>query len=312
MTTRDDRVQGGLLGLLIGDALGVPYEFHDPEQIPPRELIEMQPPAGFRRAHAGVPIGTWSDDGAQALCLLASLLEIDKLDLADFGARMVRWYDEGYLAVDGRVFDVGVQTGAALRRLAAGTDPAQAGPNGEYDNGNGSLMRVLPLALWHRGDDQALIEDAMRSSLPTHGHLRSQVCCAVYCLWARRMLEGDSLDAAWEHAVATLERAASGREAWEAELWLLALDREPQGRGSGYVADCLHSARMVLLHEDSFEGAVKAAIALGHDTDTTAAVAGGIAGIRAGASGIPTRWREQLRGRELLDPMLLALRRHSA
>lgn len=312
MTTRDDRVQGGLLGLLIGDALGVPYEFHEPEQIPPREQIEMQPPAGFRRAHAGVPIGTWSDDGAQALCLLASLLEIDKLDLADFGARLVRWYDEGYLAVDGRVFDVGVQTSAALRRLAAGTDPAQAGPNGEYDNGNGSLMRVLPLALWHRGDEQALLEHAMRSSLPTHGHLRSQLCCAVYCLWARRILEGDSLDAAWQHAVAILERAASGREAWERELWLLALDREPQGRGSGYVVDCLHSARLVLQQETSFEGVIRAAIALGHDTDTTAAVAGGIAGIRFGASGIPTRWREQLRGRELLDPMLLALRRHSA
>jgi ADP-ribosylglycohydrolase len=259
-----------------------------------------------------VPIGTWSDDGAQALCLLASLLEIDTLDLADFSARLVRWYDEGYLAVDGRVFDVGVQTSAALRRLAAGTDPAQAGPNGEYDNGNGSLMRVLPLALWHRGDDQALLEDAMRSSLPTHGHLRSQLCCAVYCLWARRILEGDSLDAAWQHAVATLERAASGREAWEREIWLLALDREPQGRGSGYVVDCLHSARLVLHEADSFEGVVRAAIALGHDTDTTAAVAGGIAGIRFGASGIPTRWREQLRGRELLDPMLLALRRHSA
>lgn len=303
MTTRDDRLQGGLLGLLIGDALGVPYEFHGPEQIPARAQIEMEPPAGFRRAHAGVPSGTWSDDGAQALCLLASLLEREQLDLVDFSARLVRWYDEGYLAVDGRVFDVGVQTGAALRRLAAGTDPAQAGPNGEYDNGNGSLMRVLPLALWHRGTDEALLEDAMRSSLPTHGHLRSQLCCAVYCVWARRLLEGEELHAAWEHAVATLERVASEREAWEREIWLLALRREPDGRGSGYVVDCLHSARLVL-HEESFEAAIKAAIALGNDTDTTAAVAGGIAGIRFGVSAIPERWRQALRGRELLDPLL--------
>ena len=310
MTTRDDRIEGGVLGLLIGDALGVPYEFHGPEQIPARAQIEMEPPPGFRRAHAGVPVGTWSDDGAQALCLLACLLEHDKLELADFGARLLRWYDEGYLAVDGRVFDVGVQTGTALRRLAAGTDPAQAGPSGEYDNGNGSLMRVLPLALWHRGDDEALLADAMRSSLPTHGHLRSQLCCAVYCLWARRVLDGDELNSAWEHAVATLERVASGREGWEREIWLMALRRDPDGRGSGYVVDCLHSARLAL-QEGSFEAVVKAAIALGNDTDTTAAVAGGIAGVRFGASAIPERWRRALRGRELLDPLLAGLRHSS-
>ena len=300
-----------MLGLLIGDALGVPYEFHGPEQIPEVAQIEMEPPAGFRRAHASVLPGTWSDDGAQALCLLASLLEQARLDLVDFSARLVRWYDEGYLAVDGRVFDVGVQTGAALRRLASGTDPAQAGPDDEYDNGNGSLMRVLPLALWHRGDDEALLEDAMRSSLPTHGHLRSQLCCAIYCLWARRLLDGEELGAAWDRAVDTLEQVARGREAWAREIGSLALRREPHGRGSGYVVDCLHSARLAL-QEHSFEAVVKAAIALGNDTDTTAAVAGGLAGIRFGASAIPERWHRALRGRELLDPLLDALLDHSS
>ncbi len=78
--TRQERIEGGLLGLLVGDALGVPYEFHPPEAIPPREAIEYQPPEGFRRAHASVPPGTWSDDGAQALVLLASLLECGRLD----------------------------------------------------------------------------------------------------------------------------------------------------------------------------------------------------------------------------------------
>jgi ADP-ribosyl-[dinitrogen reductase] hydrolase len=309
------RIEGGLLGLLIGDALGVPYEFHRPEDLPARELLELTAPAGFVRAHQRVAPGTWSDDGAQALCLLASLLEREQLDLGDFGRRMVNWFEHGYLAVDGDVFDVGIQTRAALARLAAGVEAAEAGSRGERDNGNGSLMRVLPLALWHRGSDQDLIEDAMRSSQPTHGHLRSQLCCAVYCLWARRLLEGVELHAAWDAAVAAIE-AQVGR--WfgglerdvkklaKVELAAIDLHRAPGGHGSGYVVDCLHSARLAL-EEPSYEGVVKAAIALGNDTDTTAAVAGGLAGIVFGTEGIPARWRQGLRGRDLLDPLLDAL-----
>lgn len=311
MTVLHERIEGGLLGLLIGDALGVPYEFHGPEELPARELLEFTPPAGFRRAHSSAAPGTWSDDGAQALCLLASLLEHGRLDLGDFGRRMVNWFEWGYLAVDGRVFDIGNQTRIALKQLAAGVDVEQAARREAHDNGNGALMRVLPLALWHRGNDRALIEDAMRSSLPTHGHLRSQLCCAVYCLWARRLLEGVQLRAAWDAAVSAIEKHFGGlfggadrgvKKLAKAELAEIDLHRAPGGRGSGYVVDCLHSARLAL-EEPSYEGVVKAAIALGHDTDTTAAVAGGIAGIVFGIDGIPTRWRQDLRGRELLDPL---------
>lgn len=298
------RIEGGLLGLLIGDALGVPYEFHPPEDLPARELLEFTAPEGFRRAHGSVAPGTWSDDGAQALCLLASLLEREQLDIGDFGRRMVNWFEWGYLAVDGHVFDVGIQTQAALARLAAGVEAAQAGSRGERDNGNGSLMRVLPLALWHRGSDQELIEDAMRSSQPTHGHLRSQLCCAVYCVWARRLLEGVELRTAWAAAVAAIE--AHVGELAKVELAAIDLHRAPGGVGSGYVVDCLHSARLAL-EEPSYEGVVKAAVALGNDTDTTAAVAGGLAGIVFGTEGIPARWRQGLRGRDLLDPLLDAL-----
>ena len=80
----------------------------------------MEPPAGFRRAHRGVPPGTYSDDGAQALCLLASLLDQRRLDLDDFARRLVAWYERGYLAVDERVFDCGVQTSQALRAILGG------------------------------------------------------------------------------------------------------------------------------------------------------------------------------------------------
>jgi ADP-ribosylglycohydrolase len=299
--TLHDRIEGALLGLLVGDALGVPYEFHPPEEIPPHDQIELLPPPGFRRAHAGVPPGTWSDDGAQALALLASLLECDRFDADDFGRRLVAWYEHGALAVDGRVFDVGIQTAQAIRSIMAGVPAAAAGSADERANGNGSLMRVLPLALWHRGDDAELVADAHAQSRVTHGHLRSQVCCALYCLWARRML-GDAPEA-WQTAVAALRAiyGAGSPELAELEVHIRP-DDAPGGRGSGYVVDCLRSAR-VALAAGGYEQVVKAAIALGHDTDTTACVAGGIAGLREGVRAIPERWRAALRGQELLAPL---------
>ncbi|HWQ14427.1 MAG TPA: ADP-ribosylglycohydrolase family protein [Roseiflexaceae bacterium] len=308
MPTYPERIAGGLWGLLVGDAVGVPYEFHAPHDLPPHDLLDITPPAGFRRAHAGVPAGTWSDDGAQALALLASLLERGMLDLDDLGRRLVAWYETGYLAVDGVVFDVGVQTGQAIRALRAGAPAHAAGPDHEHANGNGSLMRVLPLALWHRGSDAELVRDAHAQSLVTHGHLRAQVCCALYCLWARRTLH--AAPDPWGEAVVTLRTIYGSTSPAYAELERqIRPDDPPQGSGSGYVVDCLRSARLALA-AGAYEDVVRAAIALGHDTDTTACVAGGIAGIRDGVGAIPARWMRQLRGRDLVEPLLQRLLRH--
>ena len=106
-------------GLLIGDALGVPYEFNAPEKLPPRAQIEFEPPAGFRRTYQGIAPGTWSDDGAGALALLDSLLDCGQLDLNDFALRLQAWRDHGQYAVGGQVFDIGITTAAALRAFAA-------------------------------------------------------------------------------------------------------------------------------------------------------------------------------------------------
>jgi ADP-ribosyl-[dinitrogen reductase] hydrolase len=297
-----ERIQGGLFGLLVGDALGVPYEFHEPADLPPADRIEYEPSRDFARAHNGTPPGTWSDDGAQALCLLASLLECGRLDAEDLGRRFLAWYDRGYCAVDKRVFDVGIQTGRALQALRGGAPARHAGSTEERALGNGSLMRVLPLALWHRGTDAELVADAQTQSCITHGHPRAQVCCALYCLWARRTLEEDG--APWQSAVAALRRIYSVDSPEWAELeWAIRPDDPAAGRGGGYVVDCLRSARWAV-EQGPYETAVRAAISLGHDTDTTAAVAGGIAGIRDGIEAIPARWRTGLRGQEEVVPLL--------
>lgn len=300
---RRERVLGGMYGLLVGDALGVPYEFRRPHEIP--DEIEMQPPPGFLRAHRGTPPATWSDDGAHALCLLASLLQHGRLDVDDLGRRLLNWYDYGYMAVDDRVFDVGIQTTHALHALRDGAPALEAGPRGERHNGNGSLMRVLPLALVHQGDDASLVRDAMTQSRVTHGHLRSQVCCALYCLWARRLL--DEKKTAFEDAVATLRGVLGDSEA-RAELdFHVRPEEDGAVNGTGYVVDCLRSARWAL-GQGTYEDVVRAAIRLGNDTDTTACVAGGLAGVRDGVSAIPRRWLDALRGRELVDPLVERIR----
>ncbi|MBK8215040.1 MAG: ADP-ribosylglycohydrolase family protein [Myxococcales bacterium] len=300
--THAERVEGGLLGLLVGDALGVPYEFHRPENLPPREALEMVPPQGFPRAHRGVPAGTWSDDGALALALLDSLLTCGALDLDDFARRMLAWFEEGAYTADGRVFDVGVQTSRAFRAILGGASPEVSGPSAERENGNGSLMRVLPLALFHDGPLEELVTLAERQSLPTHGHWRSRVSCAFYCVWARHELSGHT--DGFARAAADLRRMyADSAERLEVLEFHLRPEDESPGGGSGYVIDTLRSSRDVL-REPSFEAVVKAAVALGHDTDTTACVAGGIAGIRHGVQGIPARFREALAGERVYRPLL--------
>ena len=298
-------VEGAIWGLLVGDALGVPYEFHAAHDLPPRDSLEMEPPSGFARSHRSVPPGTWSDDGAHALALLASLLERGGVDLDDLGRRLVSWHENGAYAVGGVVFDVGIQTAAAIRAMASGVAAERAGGTGEQSNGNGSLMRVLPLALWHRGTDAELVHDAQRQSLVTHAHPRSQVGCALYSLWARRTLEG--AEDPWSAATTALRAIYRDDRERSRELDDAFRPDDPApGKGTGYVVDSLRSARWAVA-QGAYEAAVRAAISLGNDTDTTACIAGGIAGLRDGMSAIPARWRAALRGSALVTPMIASL-----
>ncbi len=297
-----EQIRDGMWGLLIGDACGVPYEFRRREELPPLAELGMFPPKSFLRSYAHVPLGTWSDDGAQALCLYASLVSCGHYHPHDFASRLLRWHDNGYMAVDNYVFDIGNQTSVSISRLKKGMTTSNSGMRGERNNGNGSLMRCLPLALLHRGNDIALVVDAHRQSRLTHGHTRSQVCCALYCLWARRELVKHPQP--WEDAISTLRNIyrADPQSLKELEEQVLP---EQKPSGSGYVVDSLHSARIASL-EPRFEAVIKKAISLGNDTDTTAAIAGGIAGIRYGIETIPASWRNALRGQEILKNLNLA------
>lgn len=294
-----NRRKGGLYGMLIGDALGVPYEFHSADQIPPYDKIEMKPPLRFRRAHTNIEPGTWSDDGAQALCLLDSLMTCGSFQLKDFSDRLLAWYQHGLWAVNGKVFDIGIQTSMALDAYRSGKMPEECGMIRPDGKGNGALMRVLPLALWHTGTDHDLVLDAHAQCVITHGNLCNQVCCALYCLAARFLLNGEAFQPALEKAVFVLREIYEEMPAYAQELEWSVRPEEPWiGQGSGYVVDCLRSAFMIMIRAESYEEAVKQAIQLGGDTDTTACVTGGLAGILYGFDAIPKRWYEALRGKE--------------
>lgn len=307
---RADRRRGGLLGLLLGDAVGVPFEFFTPHELQalPQSAIGLpyKAPLDFFRAHDTAPAGAWSDDGAQALALLDSLDTCQGLDLEDFGHRMLGWMNNGDYAVRGRVFDIGIQTQRALERLEQGVPPAECGGMEEFENGNGSLMRAIPLALWHQGSDEELVVWAHAQSSLTHAHPRSMVCCAWACLWARELLNGakDGFEQAQEklHAIYA-EQPGFLRELGAVET--SPLRQDPTGKG--YVVDCFWSARQAFLAHDSFEGVVRHAVLLGYDTDTTAAVAGALAGIRSGQSGLPSEWLEALADHPSLEDGLRTL-----
>jgi ADP-ribosylglycohydrolase len=213
--------------------------------------------------------------------------------------RLLAWRDEGYLAVDGKVFDIGIVTNQAIVRIARGVPADQAGMKGPNTHSNGSLMRTLPVALIR--DEDALARAAMGQSRVTHGEAIPMLCCALYALWAHHMVVNRlKAEKSWQLAIDSLYRVVP-KGVLSANIQYIEQWRG-QPSGTGYCIDSLHSVKRALELGTDYESVVRHAIALGNDTDTTACLAGGLAGLKYQA--IPQRWLDGLRGREILDPLL--------
>lgn len=271
--------------------MGVPYEFVPAEDI--KEIVW-----GHRGSH-GQPPGTWSDDGALMLALLDSLLSMG-FDPHDQGRRALRWLDRSAYA-PGERFDIGLTTSSALERFRRGVPAAKAGLDGEHDNGNGSLMRILPIALvGSNASPKMVVDQAMEASALTHRHPRAQVVCAVYCLAAQSLLKGASPDEALDTATMSARCVIPPNCVRELDC----LEAFSQRSGSGYVVDTFWSAWHAFTSSRSYAETIEAAIALGNDTDTTAAVAGGLAGLYWGLSGIPHDWLSKMRGQDIVKSLI--------
>jgi ADP-ribosyl-[dinitrogen reductase] hydrolase len=284
-----NKVRDALLALAVGDALGVPHEFR------PRHELERTPVVGMDGWGTwNQEPGTWSDDSSLSFCLAEMLCR--GYDLRDLADRFVAWMDKGYWTARGEAFDVGRTVAAAIERLRDHSlPPSQAGFHRERDNGNGSLMRILPAAFYLRGrpfDERTWIV-AELSSL-THGHRRSQLACILYVELALRLLDGLSFKVAYRAVAADF----AARYADESEIHHF--DRILSGEiekievndvlSSGYVVDTMETILWCLLNTDSFAGALLAAVNLGGDTDTAASLTGGLAGLVYGSSAIPAEW----------------------
>lgn len=300
-----DKVLGGIWGLIIGDAVGVPYEFNPKEKIPKLDEIDIITPIKFQKTYSSIPFGTYSDDGAQFLCIMDSYIERDGFDIDDVAKKFLKWLSDGLWAVDGKVFDVGIQTVRALEDYARGTSPRKSGlcvPDGK---GNGALMRTLALALLENEGDVKLVIDSHEQSMITHGNICNHVCCAFYNLIAKYMLEGMEFEEAYNDAVKSLRDIYKYKPDYLEEFEKNILpDGIIEERGTGYVIDCLKTAFKVIRESSSYEEAIKKAISYGNDTDTTAAVVGGLAGIIYGFDGIPTRWYDMIRGKEAIIELI--------
>lgn len=287
-----NKVLAGILGLCIGDALGVPFEFK-PRGAFKKVNINMLKGYGTHNQ----PPGTWSDDSSLTLCLIESL--VNGYNINDIGKQFCRWLYEGFWTPHGKIFDIGNTTKEAIKNLGSGVSPIKSGNNSEFSNGNGSLMRILPLVYFlNKMDDiNKKINIIHEISGITHNHIRSKIACAIYVIFGINLLNGLNLKESYCNTIKTIYDYYTKTD-YKTELLkfskILFSDisklKIDQIKSTGYVVDTLEAAVWCLLKNNSFTETVLSAIELGDDTDTTGAVAGGLAGIYYGLDAIPENW----------------------
>lgn len=304
-------VLDGIMGLCIADALGVPVEFMDRETLRKDLVVGMREYGTYNQ-----PAGTWSDDTSMTLCLIDSLSK--GLDYEDIMLNFIKWIEEGEYTPHGEAFDIGFATRKALIRFKNGVSSLECGGKDEYDNGNGSLMRILPILFYLQsiyGTDFADIDEAYEIihniSALTHGHKRSQIACGIYISVASRLIGGMDLKTAVDLGIYEAMKYYKNREDYTDELkHFKRLERnnfaeipEEEIKSSGYVVDTLEAAIWCLLNTDNYRDCVLKAVNLGNDTDTVAAVAGGLAGLKYRYENIPKDWVNKIARKEYVEDL---------
>lgn len=298
-------IKDALFGLAVGDALGVPIEFESREAIRQNPVTDL---TGYGTYN--LPPGTWSDDSSLTFCLTEAL-SCD-FDLHTVANNFVKWLYQNYWTPHRHVFDVGISTRQAINRLSTGTRPDLAGGFDEDENGNGSLMRILPLVFYIR--DKGIHERYQITksvSSITHGHIRSVIACFYYLEFARQLLSKENKFSIYKNLKTSISEYLHSLSINPKEIILF--DRLLEGDiqelpeekidSSGYVVHTLEACIWCLLTTNSYKEAVIKAVNLGEDTDTTGAVTGGIAGLLYGFDKIPPTWVTQIARREDIDDL---------
>lgn len=315
----------GMMGLVVGDALGVPVEFLEREEIRTRKggLFEgpvkgMEYNGTFR-----MPIGTWSDDSSMAIATLFSILENNSSWPKGIMDNFVCWHDKGEFTPFGQAFDVGITCHVAIENYKSKGDVSSCGLNDEYSNGNGSLMRIMPVCLYYYYKQGQSKQDNLSDIISgidavsglTHSHLRSKIACGLYYFMIKSILDHENesdllkvlqkgIDDGRKFYDENLEDATE-LFAYNRIMDLLKFKSVPEEHitSSGYVVASLEAALWCLINTGSYEECLLKAVNLGKDTDTVAAIAGGLAGLFYGYEGIPSDWVNVIQRREWLEEL---------
>ncbi len=302
--------KNGIMGVVVGDALGCPVQFES------RAEVARHPVTGMRGFGTfNLPAGSWTDDSSLTLALLESIKRNGGIDCADIMDNFVKWLDDGAFTPYGYAYDIGRGTMNAIRKYKRDHKPHEAGSTTENNNGNGSLMRIMPAVLYciekNIPNDEA-VDIIHRVGGLTHGHIRAQIACGLYYFMAAAIVSNNGpLPERLQKGLGT------GFTFYEAHL----ADREELAhydrlrdlehfaglgvdsiRSTGYVVDALEAAVWSLATTDSFEKVLLKAVNLGDDTDTVGAIAGGLAGLYYQT--IPEAWSDALQRREWIENLI--------
>ena len=283
MDTRD-RAMGALVGLAVGDAVGTTLEFKSPGSFTPITDMVGGGPFSLR-------VGQWTDDTSMAMCLAESILDTGSNDPADQLRRYLAWRRAAYWSSNGRCFDIGNTVGAALARFARDGSVTDTLIDDEAA-ANGSLMRLAPVAIrWFENPEEAA-DRAAEASRTTHPASRPVDACRAYAAMTAALIGGRHIDDVlapefWDFGPLDQRIEVVVRGSWRHK-------EPPEIRGTGYVVDALEAALWAVAGADDFRDAILRAANLGNDADTTAAIAGQLAGARWGVSGIPVAWRDAI------------------
>ena len=301
-------IYDSIIGLVIGDALGVPVEFKTRTEIAKTPVISMQ---GYGTHNQ--PMGVWSDDTSLTLALLDSIIQCKTINYIDIMDKFSAWLLYGEYTALGEVFDVGNATSKAIMNYGRGVEPIKCGGVSEYENGNGSLMRILPLAFYLCKHEELDFDDQMLlihnvSSL-THRHIISLVGCGIYIMIAKNLISErssfkESIRGGIQEAFDFYDRFPEydTTHCYDRLRSLDQFEKLPDNQiySSGYVVHTLEAAIWCLLNTSSYKQCVLKAVNLGDDTDTVGAVTGGLAGIYYGTESIPKEWTDVIIKREYI------------
>lgn len=290
-----------ILGHAVGDAMGVPTEFCIREHLLKNPVVEM---IGSKKV--GQPAGSWSDDTSMEIATIESLIKNKKFDYSDIMSRWCDWLNNGEYTPNGVTFDVGRTCLKACRNYTNGDNPTECGLSDINSNGNGSLMRILPVALYsyskHLSNDKIMSLSNEVSSL-THSHNISKIACYMYVKFLINLLNGMSKESAYEYLKLD-DYSKYDEESISKYDRLIKEDisdlKINDIKSAGYVVDTWECALWILLNSKSYKEAIIASTNIGNDTDTIGAIVGSMAGIIYGYNSIPEKWLNSLKKRDYL------------